>query len=441
MRFVAWFALCTIAAALAGGKQPKNYKDREEYDAYNEVTKDFAAKNFSKALADLERWSEKYSDSEFKDDRQMLYVQAYAGTNQMGKVLDSTAVVLANDRFTSANSANVLRVLYAAMSAIRHIPDPSPQQLAVAAKAASLLETYDTAPDGVTATAWATTRSERQAAARAALLYIALIPASRAVKANDCGGAETAAMKAIQEFPESVQAAWLLALANLCLAKTDEQKTSPALYELARAAALEPVKGMVDAKWQQTSIIPYAEKAYSQFHGADPQGFKDLKELAVQSALPPPGFAIKSASEIARENQDEFESKYPQLALWLKIKNALSGSDGERYFESDLKGAAVPELQGVLVEALPECRPTELRVAIRLPNNTQNPPAEIALKLQRPLKGKPELGSEIHWTGVASAFSKEPLLLIMDVEPSNVKNLTFSPCELRPRSPSRAVSK
>jgi len=429
MRFGAWFVLCAIGATVGAGQSQKNYKDREEFDIYNEVTKDFGAANFSKALTDLERWSEKYPDSEFKDDRQGLYVQAYAGANQMAKVLDAAVVLLATDRFASANPASVIRVLYAAVTAIQRVPEPSPQQLATAAKAAGLLDTYNIAPEGVSAAIWASTRADLRMAAKAALLYIAITPASRAIKANDCGGAEAAAMKAIQEFPESVQAAWLLALANVCLAKTDPGKASLALFEFARAATLDPVKGMADAKWQQSTVIPYLEKSYVKFHGADPQGLKELKELAAQSTLPPSGFVIKSTADLAREQEAQLESKNPELALWMKIKDALSASDGEHYFESELKGFAVPELQGVLVEARPACRPTELRVAIRLPDATEAPRENVTLRLEKPLIGKPEPGGELRWTGVATAFSKEPFLLTMDVEPTNVKKLALSPCQ------------
>ncbi len=433
MRLVAWFVLCAAGAAVADGQPKKNYKDRQEFDAYNEVTKDFAANNFSKALTDLGRWSDKYPDSDFKDDRQILYVQAYAGANQAAKVLDAAGVVLANDQFASGNPATVIRVLYDVVTAIQRVPDPSPQQLATAEKAAGLLESYDTAPEGASAAAWASTRTDLRSAARAGLLYIAILPASRALKTNDCGNAEVAATKAIQQFPDSVQAAWVLALANICLAKSDPAKSSLALYELARAAALDPAKGMADAKWQQTTVIPYMEKSYAQFHGADPQGLKELKELARQSPLPPAGFVIKSAAEIASEREANLETEHPELALWKKIQDALSANDGEHYFESELKGFSIPELQGVLVEARPACRPTELRVAIRLPDDAKDQHANLVLKLEKALTGEPEPGSELHWTGVATAFSKDPFLLTMDVEPANVKKLTVSPCQASPR--------
>ena len=202
-------------------------------------------------------------------------------------------------------------------------------------------DNFDAAPEGMGATAWESTRADLRLASKAALVYIAVTSASQAIKANNCAGAETAAMKALEEFPESAQAAWYLAMADVCLAKTDRAKASQALYELARAAALDPVKGLVDIKWQQTTVSPYLEKTYTQFHGADPQGLKELKELAVQSTLPPSGFVIKSAADVARDEEEKFEAEHPELALWMKIKDALSASDGERYFESDLKGSEV----------------------------------------------------------------------------------------------------
>jgi len=433
MRTVAVLVICVMGASLlygqiANSQAQKNYKDREEYDLYNEIGKDFGASNFMKAVADLDRWSQKYPDSEFKDDRQLLYVQAYNGANQSSKVLDSATAVLANDRLADVNSASMLRVLYATASAIQRVPDPSAAELATAEQAAQRLEKIDRAPEGVSPDAWAAGRADLLKAARSARLLVAIVPASRAIKANDCRAGERAALQAIHEFPESVQAAWFLALADLCLAKTEPAKVSAALYELARAAALDPSRGMVDPKWQQGNVAPYLEKIYTQFHGADPEGLKQLKELAVQSALPPDGFAIKSAAEIAREQEADFEAKHPELALWMKIRDALAGADGEHYFDAELKGSAVPELEGTLVEARPPCRPSELRVAIALPNSPPNAPPEVALKLDMRLTGRPALGGQIHWSGVPAAFSKDPFLLTMEAEASNLKGVALAPC-------------
>src|SRR5258705_6039407 len=58
------------AAAAAQSTLPKkNLKDQGEYDIYNEVSKDVLARNFAKALTDLATWTQKYPESEYKDER------------------------------------------------------------------------------------------------------------------------------------------------------------------------------------------------------------------------------------------------------------------------------------------------------------------------------------------------------------------------------------
>ena len=420
--------LCALSTAVCAQPE-KKYKNQDEYEVYNTIAKDFAARNSAKAIVDLDSWSQKFPDSDFKDDRQLLYVQAYAAADQPAKAIDSAAALLSsNADQLPGKPADIVRLLYSVTAAIQHVPDPSSEQLTTADKAAHQLLTYDTMPPGVTAEAWPALRTELQTAAHAALLYIALVPIAKALKTDNCSAAETASMHSLQSYPESAQAAWYLASAELCLYKTHPEKASIALYELARAAALDPVKGMVDPKWQQTIVAPYLEKTYKQYHGEDQQGLKQLKELAVKSALPPPDFTLKSATEIAQDKQAEFESKNPELALWMRIKDALSDQNGEQYFLSELKDANVPQLYGVLVEAKPECRPRELLVAVRAPDAPEALRPEIALKLDTPLQGKPDLNSAFRWEGVATAFTLNPFMLTIQTETAKITGLKTSPC-------------
>src|SRR5260370_34985580 len=75
--------------------QKKNYKDQGEYEMFSEAGKDLAAGNHAKAISDLDAWAKKYPDSEFKDDRQILYVLANAGANKPSKPLDASVGVVA----------------------------------------------------------------------------------------------------------------------------------------------------------------------------------------------------------------------------------------------------------------------------------------------------------------------------------------------------------
>jgi hypothetical protein len=66
-------------------------------------------------------------------------------------------------------------------------------------------------------------------------------------------------------------------------------------------------------------------------------------------------------------------------------------------------------------------------VAVPVPGQPKGP-AEIALKLDKPLTGKVDPGAEIHWEGVPSAFTASPFLLTMDTETAKIQGLKTTPC-------------
>jgi hypothetical protein len=153
-----------------------------------------------------------------------------------------------------------------------------------------------------------------------------------------------------------------------------------------------------------------------------------LKAQAKAAALPPAGFTIKTAAVIANEKQQQFAASNPQLAMWMGIKGQLAdAATGQQYFDSQLKSAAVPKLKGTVVEGKPACRSKELLVAVPTPDATGAPVAEITLKLDAPLTGKPEAG-EIQWEGVPSAFTQAPFMLTMDTEKAKIEGLKMAAC-------------
>ena len=101
----------------------------------------------------------------------------------------------------------------------------------------------------------------------------------------------------------------------------------------------------------------------------------------------------------------------------------MADAGGEQYFEGTLKNAAVPKLKGTVVEGKPACRSKELLVALSDATH-----AEVSLKLDTALTGKPEAGVEVQWEGVPSAFTLDPFMLTMDTEKAKVENLTTTPC-------------
>ena len=233
-------------------------------------------------------------------------------------------------------------------------------------------------------------------------------------KPPDCAGAESVYTRALDVYPDKSIVSYELARALSC-----EKKLSAAVYEFQRAALNDP------------KVSAFADSSYVKVHGSD-EGLEQLKQLVRQSALPPADFKIRTAAEIADEKRAEFEKSNPQLALWMKIKGALSDTGGEQYFESELKDSAVPQLRGVLIEATPACRPRELTVAVPLPGTQQTLRPEIRLQLDKPLAGKPGLNQEFHWEGVPSAFTRDPFLLTMATSVAKIEGLKMAPCAAAP---------
>ena len=424
------FSSLAIAMLIAGTVQAqpkqKQYKDNAEYDVYNAVAKDIGANNFAQAITDLDTWKQKYPESDYKDDRALLYVMAYNGANQPGKSLDAAGDLLARDLDSIFAPQDVIKLLYTASSAVMRTPNPTPGQLEIGSKAAKALVAYDKMPPGMAPATWQQARGDLQKIGNAAVLFVAILPGEQAMAKQppDCVAAEPVFVKALSDFPDKSIISYELGRALSCQ-KDKPEKLMQALYEFQRAAVIDPTLG--EPKNDPKKIQTFADNTYIKIHGSD-EGLAQLKEQVKQSPLPPSGFQVKTATEIANEKQAEFEKSNPQLALWMKIKGQLADTNGDQYFEGQLKNAAVPPLKGSLVEAKPACRPKELLVAIPLPDSQGTMRPEISIKLDKPLTGKPEPNSEFTWEGVPSAFTRDPFLLTMDVETSKVEGLKSSPC-------------
>jgi len=410
----------------AGQAQPqKKVKDQAEYDLYNNVVKETDA---AKKLQYLNQWVEKYPETDFQDEQLQFYNQL----NQPAKVLEFGQKMLAKD----PKNLTALTLITANIQKI--VPSPSPDQMAAAQKAAqTLLDNLDSLkPATVTDQAWQQARPGVENLAKGTIMWITTKPAMDALEKKDYPAAEQQFTKLIQQFPDNGQFAYQLG--SILISERNPDKFPQAIYEIARAVAMDPTKGGLPAQ-NRTQVDAYLNKIYTQYHGADDAGLAELKKMALASPFPPANFKLKTNAEISAEKEEEFKTKNPQLALWMGIKKQLTDTNGEQYFESSLKNAAVPKLKGTLVEAKPACRPKELVVGISDATH-----AEITLKLDMPLKGKPEAGNEIQWEGVPSAFVKDPFNLTMDTEQEKLENVKQEPCAAapaRPAGPKKGVAK
>ena len=177
----------TAQFAQAQAAPEKKVKDQGEYDIYNQTMKD--ASNPAALLKDLDTWTQKYPDSDWKDDRLYYYITAYNGTNQPAKVLEMGSQLMARDLkkvFTDPKTGpqQVLTVLY--LMSVNTLKLPTRyrrSRLAAGEKAARALQefvpTFFTAankPAGATDAAWNEGRTTMEKVAKDTLMYIATKP-------------------------------------------------------------------------------------------------------------------------------------------------------------------------------------------------------------------------------------------------------------------------
>jgi hypothetical protein len=165
----AWLSLCLVAGVLAA-QTPKKYQNQAEYQIYDAVTKDMAANDFAKALTDLDTWQKDYPSSDYRDDRQLLYVLSYAAAKQPGKAIDAAGDLVARQDLEAAlgSPANVIKLFFTTATAIQQLPSPTSEQVATATKAARRLLAYDDKPANLTAESWTQVRGQLQTARAAA---------------------------------------------------------------------------------------------------------------------------------------------------------------------------------------------------------------------------------------------------------------------------------
>jgi TolA-binding protein len=315
----------------APAKKAKAVKDRTEYDLYTAVLADVAS-NPAKALAELDTWKQKYPDSDFKDDRSVNYILAYAAARQPARAVDEAAGLLGKDlnaAFDDPKSGPkmIVNVLYTTAAMVQQIPDPTPEELATGQKAARMLMDFNRKPEGVGDADWTRARGDLQKAAKAALLYLALKPGADAMQSKDYAAAEAGFSKALQANPDSALAAYRLGASEIAQQSKDPAKISLGLYEIARAVAIDPGKSDFPTPEVRTQSDNYLKNVYALYHGSE-DGLDQLKQQALAAPTPPAGFYIMSAVEIsARKNAPGLGSVYVN-AQDAAERLQLNGSDG-----------------------------------------------------------------------------------------------------------------
>lgn len=427
--------IVTVIAALFGvltvwcqetKQQPKKeWKDRGEYDLYVAITKETAN---NKKLELLNTWKQKYAETDFRQERLQLYLVTYQALNQPQNMVDTAHQMLAND-------PKDFQALYWITLLTPTLGKSTPDVLDGGEKAArGLLANVDStfAADKRPATTpeaeWKKARTDSEALAHKTLGWVVM-------QRKNNEAAEAAFRKSLQLNPNAGEVSYWLG--TVLLAQRVPEKQAEALYHFARAGAYEGA-GALNPQGRQ-EVNKYLEKVYSTYHGSM-EGLDEVRTVARTNALPPAGFKVKSAAEVAFEKEQRLREENPMLALWLSVKKELTGPNGEQYWDNSVKRAALPggvsgveKFKGKLISHTPARNPRELVLGI----SDANTP-EVTLKLDEAMSGSAEPGTEIDFDGVATEFSKEPFMVTFEVEKGNVQGW---PAPAPRRAPTKKATK
>jgi len=405
---VATFAVGAALVLSAQDKKKADWKDAAEYDLYKPITQTQDPKVW---LDCLDKWSKQYPQSELADIRRLLYLETY---RQLGRTRDAfnAAVDVLRD------NPNNLFALSTIAGGIYQLNPPSPADFDIAERAATTILAN---LDGIYAkeNRPAEMTDEDAAKAKPEMRVFAQKTAGWIDWARkDYARAEVELEKALALDPKQAQVSYWLGDAILEQNKTNPEKQPVALYYFARAVSNEGASALPAA--DRKSLTSYLNTAYTKYHGSD-AGLTQLLASAKASPVPPPGFQIKSATQIEKERMEAeqtFDKTHPERALWKDLKAALTAPSGDTYFETNMKDALVPRLKGKLVAMSPALKPRELVLAI------DNPAGDVTLKLDGPLPGKMEPGGEIEFEGIAKSFTKDPFMVMFDAERAKLTGWT-----------------
>jgi hypothetical protein len=377
---IVWTSAGFLLAALLGSAQQapqRQVKNQQEFNLYT------AARNEqdpAKKLLAIEEWSAKFPDTELREDRNLFYVAAYLGLQATALKPDATAEAKATGEKAAVTVVERLDAMFAASIKPAYIKDAD----------------------------WAAARQQASTLSHWAL-------ASLAQDRKDYPAAEAELNKYLAIAPNDANAA--LMLSRAIIAQGQESRYPEAVFQVARATTEA-------AEAQRRSLNEHLQKMYEGYHG-DLSGLDQVKDAATKSTLPPPGWTIKSVTEISQEQiqaEEQFGKEHPEVALWRVLRGKLTAADGAAYFESQLKNIELPPLKG---KVLGQTSPKELTVLMEYVSPARPPAvADATIKLDAPLKGKLEPGTVISITGaVAESYTKEPYMLTMTADRKGVQIL------------------
>jgi len=392
----------------------KNWKDRDEYDAYQKAAQ---ATDPKARLEALKAWEDKYPTSDFIDMRNQYYLDTYSKLAPTDPGMRQALLTKAQDALkTDPKNANTL-YLISLWGPIVGGSNPSPDLVSQVESAGhAFIAGADDAfaaankPANLPDADWQKAKIARIGIAHNALAWAA---ASK----KDYPTAESEYKESLTINPDQGTTSALYAKMLY-----DEKKFGDSLFEYARTAQYTgPGPSQPAASRQQA--MDFFNKLYKNYHGGD-DGKDQVLAQAKTSALPPSGFNITSAADAAQKDADAVNARIksdPAFGLWYSVKASLTGDSGATYFGGNVKdvelpggaafgGTTVKYFSGTILSLDPADKPTKITLGIEDPTKAD---ATLIFTTAIPASAltKIKVGEKINFTGVVDAFTKDPYML------------------------------
>jgi hypothetical protein len=410
LALVSSFVTVPSAKAQDQAAGQKNWKDREEYDAFQKVqtTTDPKAR-----LEALKAWEDKYPTSDFVGMRNQYYLDtlsklASSDPSQRQALLNKAQDVLKTD--PKNPNAEYLISLW---GPITGGANPSPDLVSQTESAAhAFIAGADDAfapalkPPAISDADWNKAKISRISLAHNALAWAA---ASK----KDSATAESEYNQSLTVNPESGQTSALFAKQLY-----EDKKFPEALFQYARTAQYSGPGPSQSATGRQQAL-DFFNKLYKNYHGSD-EGKDQVLSEAKSSALPPSGFTISSIEAKMSADADAMNTRIkadPAFALWYSLKTNLVGDQGPTFFANSVKDTEIPggangvkNFNGTILTVEPADKPTRITVGIEDPTKAD---ATLLFTTAIPAAAltKIKVGEKVDFTGVADSFTKDPYML------------------------------
>jgi hypothetical protein len=408
----------TVPSAKAHGQAAagqKNWKDRDEYDAFQKVTQ---TTDMKARLEALKAWEDKYPTSDFVDMRNQYYLDTYNNLSKTDPAMRQALLNKAQDALKNdPKNANTLYMI-CLWGPIVGGANPSPDLVSQVESAAHAFisgadEAFsaDKKPANLSDDQWKTAKAARIAKAHQALAWAASTK-------KDYPTAENEYTESLTVYPDDAPTSSLFGRMLYEEGAKDPKKIPESLFEYARAGQYSGPGPTLPAAGKQ-SALDFFNKLYKSYHGGD-DGKDQVLSAAKSSALPPAGFAIVSANDLAQKDADAVNNRIkadPGFGLWFSLKQQLTGDNGPTYFTANVKDAELPggangvkTFSGTILTVEPADKPTRVTVGIEDPTKAD---ATLLFTTAVPTAAltKIKVGEKVDFSGVAESFTKDPYML------------------------------